>query len=81
MNSNIMVWDLEAVPDLDGYARANNLIGKSPEEIRSAMGDEFPKLIYHSIICIGALVPPEHRWGGKCRQLAHPMLVSARRKS
>lgn len=56
MNSNIMVWDLETVPDLDGYARANNLIGKSPAEIRSAMGDEFPKLIYHSIVCIGALI-------------------------
>jgi predicted PolB exonuclease-like 3'-5' exonuclease len=51
-----MVWDLETVPDLEGYARANNLIGKSPEEIRAAMGAEFPKLIYHSIICIGALV-------------------------
>jgi predicted PolB exonuclease-like 3'-5' exonuclease len=56
MTSNIMVWDLETVPDLEGYARANNIIGKSPEEIRTAMGDDFPKLIYHSIICIGALV-------------------------
>jgi len=56
MPNTIMVWDLETVPDLEGYARANNLIGKSPEEIRAAMGAEFPKLIYHSIICIGALV-------------------------
>jgi 3'-5' exonuclease len=56
MTSNIMVWDIETVPDLEGYARANDLVGKSPEEIRTAMGDEFPKLIYHSIICIGALV-------------------------
>jgi predicted PolB exonuclease-like 3'-5' exonuclease len=56
MPNTVMVWDLETVPDLDGYARANNLIGKSPEEIRTAMGDGFPKLIYHSIICIGALV-------------------------
>jgi 3'-5' exonuclease len=56
MPSEIMVWDLETAPDLDGYARANNLVGKLPEEIRAAMGDEFPKLIYHSIICIGALV-------------------------
>jgi predicted PolB exonuclease-like 3'-5' exonuclease len=56
MPSDVMVWDLETVPDLDGYARANNLLGKTPEEIRSAMGDGFPKLIYHSIICIGALV-------------------------
>src|SRR5260370_22065949 len=51
-----MVWDLETIPDLEGYARANNLIGRSPEEVRTAMGDDFPKLIYHSIICIGALV-------------------------
>ncbi|HXB77162.1 MAG TPA: ribonuclease H-like domain-containing protein [Bradyrhizobium sp.] len=56
MPSDIMVWDLETIPDLEGYARANDLIGKSPEEIRTAMGDDFPKLIYHSIICIGALV-------------------------
>jgi hypothetical protein len=30
--------------------------GRSDEEIRAAMGDEFPKHIYHSIICIGALI-------------------------
>jgi predicted PolB exonuclease-like 3'-5' exonuclease len=56
MPNTVMVWDLETVPDLEGYARANNLIGRSPAEIQAAMGDEFPKLIYHSIICIGALV-------------------------
>jgi predicted PolB exonuclease-like 3'-5' exonuclease len=56
MPSDVMVWDIETVPDLEGYARANNLTGRMPEEIRSAMGDGFPKLIYHSIICIGALV-------------------------
>jgi 3'-5' exonuclease len=56
MTSSVLVWDLETVPDLEGYARANDLVGRSPEEIRSAMGSEFPKLIYHSIICIGALV-------------------------
>jgi 3'-5' exonuclease len=54
--SDIMVWDLETIPDLEGYARANNLVGRPPDEIRTAMGDDFPKLIYHSIVCIGALV-------------------------
>jgi predicted PolB exonuclease-like 3'-5' exonuclease len=54
--NEILVWDLETVPDLEGYARANDLIGRSSEEIRTAMGPDFPKLIYHSIICIGALV-------------------------
>jgi predicted PolB exonuclease-like 3'-5' exonuclease len=56
MGSNVMVWDLETVPDLEGFARSNNLTGKSSIEIRTAMGDDFPKLIYHSIVCIGALV-------------------------
>ena len=56
MPSEVMVWDIETVPDLEGYARANNLTGRSQEGIRSAMGDDFPKLIYHSIICIGALI-------------------------
>lgn len=56
MPNTVIVWDLETVPDLEGYARAHNLAGKSSDEIRSAIGDDFPKLIYHSIICIGALV-------------------------
>ena len=59
MPSDVMVWDIETVPDIAGFARANGLEGKSPPEVRTAMGDEFPKLIYHSIICIGALVA---RW-------------------
>jgi predicted PolB exonuclease-like 3'-5' exonuclease len=52
----IIVWDLETVPDLDAYARANGLVSEPKGEIRSTMGDGFPKLIYHSIVCIGALV-------------------------
>jgi 3'-5' exonuclease len=56
MGSNIIVWDLETVPDLAGFAAANDLVGKSDVEIREAIGDKFPKHIYHSIICIGALI-------------------------
>jgi 3'-5' exonuclease len=52
----VIVWVLETVPDLEGFARSNNLVGRTSAEIRTAMGDDFPKLIYHSIICIGALV-------------------------
>jgi hypothetical protein len=33
-----------------------DMTGKADHEIREAMGDKFPKHIYHSIICIGALV-------------------------
>jgi 3'-5' exonuclease len=52
--ASIIVWDIETVPDLKGFA--------ADEEIRAAMGDKFPKHIYHSIICIGALVA--HREDG-----------------
>jgi hypothetical protein len=56
MNGSVIVWDLETVPDVHGFAAANGLAGKSDEEVRAAMGDKFPKHIYHSIVCIGALV-------------------------
>jgi predicted PolB exonuclease-like 3'-5' exonuclease len=53
---SIIVWDIETVPDLKGFAAANGHDGKSDDEIRAAMGDKFPKHIYHSIVCLGALV-------------------------
>jgi len=56
MPSHVIVWDLETVPDLRGFAAANNLDCKSDDEIGEAMGDKFPKHIYHSIVCIGALI-------------------------
>ena len=31
-----------------------SLVGKSDVEVREAIGDKFPKHIYHSIVCIGA---------------------------
>jgi len=56
---HVIVWDIETVPDLSGYAMANDLFDKSLEEVREAIGDKFPKHIYHLIICIGALIA---RW-------------------
>jgi DNA mismatch endonuclease Vsr len=53
---NVLVWDIETVPDLAGFAAANGHDGKSDDEIRAELGDKFPKHIYHSIICIGALI-------------------------
>ena len=49
--------------DLAGFAAANDLVGKSDVEVREAIGDKFPKHIYHSIVCIGALIAhwePDH---------------------
>lgn len=53
---HVLVWDIETIPDLRGFAAANALDGKSDDEVRAAMGDKFPKHVYHSIICIGALI-------------------------
>jgi len=62
--NNLIVWDIETIPDLQGFAAANYLTGKSDAEIREVMGDKFPKHIYHSIVCIGALVAhrEKDRW-------------------
>ena len=43
MQSSVIVWDLETVPDLSGFAAANDLVGKSDVEVREAIGDKFPK--------------------------------------
>jgi len=64
MVASVIVWDIETVPDIKSFAAANGHDGKSDDEIRVAMGDEFPKHIYHSMICIGALSAHEEdgRW-------------------
>jgi hypothetical protein len=63
------------VPDLCGFAAANDLVGKSNVEVREAIGDKFPKHIYHSIVCIGALVAHRESLGGgrrwRYRAMAH----------
>ena len=56
MPASVIVCDIETVPDLRGFAAANGLTGRLDDEARAEMGDKFPKLIYHSIVCIGALV-------------------------
>jgi hypothetical protein len=43
MQPSVIVWDLETVPDLGGFAAANDLVGKSDVEVREAIGDKFPK--------------------------------------
>jgi hypothetical protein len=53
---HVLVWDIETVPDLVGFAAANGHDGKTDDEIRAELGEKFPKHVYHSIICIGALI-------------------------
>src|SRR6266566_1513545 len=56
MKPSVIVWDLETVPDLRGFAAANNLVGQTDADIRAVLGNQFPKHMYHTIECIGALV-------------------------
>ena len=46
MNS-VIVWDIETVPDIKGFAAANGYDDRGDDEIRAAMRDKFPKHIYH----------------------------------
>jgi predicted PolB exonuclease-like 3'-5' exonuclease len=55
MPNHLIVWDIETVPDLRGFAAANGHDGKADHEVREAMGDKFPKHIYHSIIFVSVL--------------------------
>jgi hypothetical protein len=50
MNGSVIVWDLETVPNLRCFAAANGLAGKTDEDVRAAIGDKFPKHIYHSVV-------------------------------
>jgi hypothetical protein len=40
MKPSVIVWDVETVPDIRGFAAANDLVGKSDVEIREAIGDK-----------------------------------------
>ena len=53
---SVIIWDIETIPDIRGYARVHQLENKSDDEIRAAIGSKFPKPIYHSIICIGSII-------------------------
>jgi 3'-5' exonuclease len=33
--SNVIIWDIETVPDLKGFAAANRHVGKSDDEVRA----------------------------------------------
>jgi predicted PolB exonuclease-like 3'-5' exonuclease len=40
--AHVLVWDIETVPDLRGFAAANDLEGKSDDEVCAAMGVLLP---------------------------------------
>lgn len=56
MVPSVIVWDLETIPDLTTFAAVKGLHGLGDTEVREELGEKFPKHIFHSIICIGALI-------------------------
>jgi len=69
---SIIAWDLESVPDLAAAARMLDL-GNAPEaEVREALGEGFPKLPLHKIVCIGALVASRQHEGWRIDALGAP---------
>lgn len=54
--SSVIVWDIETIPDVKAFARANSIQEGSDDEISKLMGKKFPKHPYHSIVCIGAVI-------------------------
>jgi len=51
---NVIVWDLETIPDLRGYAAANGLVGRTDDEIRATIDDKSRST---SIIRLSVSVP------------------------
>jgi hypothetical protein len=58
MQPSVIVWDLETVPDLGGFAAANDLVGKSDVEVREAIAAV-------KVVC-GAVSPSPFQWLHNC---------------
>jgi 3'-5' exonuclease len=56
MGEHVLVWDLETIPDLAAVGRVNDLDEADLEGARTVLGGKFPRLPFHSIACIGALI-------------------------
>jgi len=56
VSENIIVWDLETVPDLEAVARCLDLPAGDDAAAKEHLGEKFAKHLWHKIVCIGALV-------------------------
>jgi len=69
VNDKVLVFDLECVPDVAGFARAENLGGQHREsEVRRQMGEKVARQLFQRIVCIGIL--SAHRIDGAWRPTA-----------
>jgi hypothetical protein len=72
---HVIVWDLETVPDLPCVARVNGFDESDEEAAREKLGEKFPKLIFHKIVCIGGLIAERVEGIWIVRSLGAPNIV------
>lgn len=68
----VLVFDLETVPDLQAVARVHGLDPADTDGVRAKLGAGFPKLIYHAIVCIGALIAERRDGAWRVQALGAP---------
>lgn len=66
-----IIWDLETVPDFASLAEHR---GIPISEVRSNAKKEFPPIIFHRIVCIGALVCSRAKSGWQIQSLGAPSI-------
>ncbi|CAO4185117.1 3'-5' exonuclease [Methylorubrum aminovorans] len=72
MPETVMVFDLETVPDLAAVARVHGLDPADTDGARAKVGAGFPKLIYHAVVCIGALIAERRDGAWRVQALGAP---------
>ena len=55
MNDRVLVFDLETVPDVAGFARAENMTSHPEREVRRQMGEKVARQLFQRIVCIASL--------------------------
>src|SRR5829696_7398850 len=68
----VIAWDLETVPDLSCVARVHKLDETDEDGCREALGEKFPKHIFHKVCAIAALVAERTSEGLEVRSLGAP---------
>lgn len=53
--ARVLVFDLETVPDVKGFARAENMTQHPEREVRRQMGEKVARQLFQRIVCIGSL--------------------------
>jgi len=71
-DENVIVWDLETLPDLSAAARMFGIELADEAATRERLGAQFPKHPLHHIACIGALVARREDRGWRVTALGAP---------